>query len=110
LILNENLHNCARDYNKLLKMVARNFSLQDLPLSSRLLSVVPDDDEREFLTLEELKPQHLTELGGGQQQINLIPSQHHILSDDFSQNIQLHQGLEEQEYNVYYDLNAHQSK
>jgi hypothetical protein len=91
-------------------MVARNFSFQDLPLSSRLLSV-PDDEEREFLTLEELKPHHLTELGGGQQQINLISSQHNHLADDFCHsNIQLNQSLEEQEYNVYYDLNAQHSK
>jgi hypothetical protein len=91
-------------------MVARNFSFQDLPLSSRLLSV-PDDDEREFLTLEELKPHHLTELVGGPQQINVISSQHHHLVNDFSHsNIQLNQSLEEPEYNVYYDLNAQQSK
>lgn len=39
-------------------MVARNFSMQELPYS-RLLQI--PDDEREFLTLEELKP--LTDLG-----------------------------------------------
>lgn len=41
-------------------MVARNFSLQELPYS-RLLQM--PDDEREFLTLDELKPHQLTELG-----------------------------------------------
>lgn len=41
-------------------MVARNFSMQELPYS-RLLQI--PDDEREFLTLEELKPHQLTELG-----------------------------------------------
>ena len=55
-------------------MVARNFSLQDLPYN-RVLQV--PDEEREFLALDELKPHQLTELGvavtcasssGGQQQ------------------------------------------
>ncbi|EDS41082.1 circadian protein clock/arnt/bmal/pas [Culex quinquefasciatus] len=41
-------------------MVARNFSLQDLPYNNLLQ--VPEE-EREFLTLEELKPHQLTELG-----------------------------------------------
>jgi hypothetical protein len=75
-----------------------NFS-QDLPYS-RLLSVGPENDdgfnhEREFLTLEELKPHHLTELGP-----------QHQLNDDYQ-----HQNLvPEQEYNVYYDLNSQQPK
>uniref|UniRef100_A0A182Q698 Uncharacterized protein n=1 Tax=Anopheles farauti TaxID=69004 RepID=A0A182Q698_9DIPT len=42
-------------------MVARNFSLQDLPYN-RVLQVQPDE-EREFLALDELKPHQLTELG-----------------------------------------------
>lgn len=42
-------------------MVARNFSLQDLPYA-RLLQV--SDEDREFLSLEELKPHQLTELSG----------------------------------------------
>lgn len=42
-------------------MVARNFTLQDLPYT-RLLQV--SDEDREFLTLEELKPHQLTELSG----------------------------------------------
>lgn len=74
-----------------------NFS-QDLPYS-RLLSVPDehDDDgfnhEREFLTLEELKPHQLLAELGPQQQLN----------DDYQhQNLQL---VPEQEYNVYYDLN-----
>ncbi|XP_058122930.1 basic helix-loop-helix ARNT-like protein 1 [Anopheles ziemanni] len=41
-------------------MVARNFSFQDLPYN-RVLQV--PDEEREFLTLDELKPHQLTELG-----------------------------------------------
>lgn len=82
------------------KMVARNFSVQDLPYS-RLLSV--PDDEREFLTLEELKPHHLTELTGQN------PS-HQQLTEDFQQNLHLNHGLVEQEYNVYYDLNTQQPK
>lgn len=42
-------------------MVARDFSLQDLPYT-RLLQL-PDED-REFLALDELKPHQLTELSG----------------------------------------------
>lgn len=86
-------------------MVARNFSLQDLPSSYRLLSI-PDDDEREFLTLEELKPHHLTDLGADQLSATL-PSNPQQLSDDFNHNLHLNQGLIEQEY-VYYDLNTQQ--
>jgi hypothetical protein len=65
-------------------MVARNFSLQDLPYS---LHQVPDD-EREFMTLDELKPHQLTELG-------VAPQQHqqhklaHTISD--TQHQQPHQ-------------------
>lgn len=72
-----------------------NFS-QDLPYS-RLLSV-PDenDDDREFLTLEELKFNHLTELGGPQHQLN-DGYQHQSIVPD-------------QEYNVYYDLNQQNTK
>lgn len=78
-------------------MVARNFSLQDLPYT-RLLSV--PDEEREFLTLEELKPHHLTELGS-QNPSNQKPS--NALSEEFH-------NLADQEYNVYYDLNTQQPK
>lgn len=88
-------------------MVTRNFSLQDLPYS-RLLSV-PDDDENEFLTLEELKPHHLTELGSSQllnQSVTIEPQ----LNDSFHQSLNLDQGLSDQEYNVYYDLNSQQPK
>lgn len=77
-------------------------SLQDLPFS-RLLSI--PDDEREFLTLDELKPHHLTELGG-QQASDQNSSLQHSTSD-------FHQGLHlnhSQEYNVYYDLNAQPAK
>lgn len=82
-------------------MVARNFTLQDLPFS-RLLSV-PDEDERsEFLTLEELKPHHLIDLGA-QPQLDQNQQQ---LADDL--NPSLH---DQEEYNnVYYDLNSHQTK
>lgn len=85
-------------------MVTRNYSIQDLPYS-RLLSVPDDDSEREFLTLEELKPHHLTDLGG-QSELN----QNQQLTDDFNQGLQLNNNLEEQEYNVYYDLTAQQPK
>lgn len=88
-------------------MVAPNFSLQD-PQYSRLLTV-PDDDENEFLTLEELKPHHLTELGSHQlsyQSVAIDPQ----LNDSFHESLNLDQGLSDQEYNVYYDLNAQQPK
>lgn len=77
-------------------MVTRNFSLQDLPFS-RLLSV--PEDEKEFLTLEELKPHHLTELNNQPQQ------EHQYLSD---QQLQITQDGLDQNYNVYYDLNTQQ--
>lgn len=80
-------------------MVTRNFSLQDLPFSQLL--TVPED-EKEFLTLEELKPHHLTELNN-QSQIN--PQEHQYLSD---QQLQIAQNGIEQNYNVYYDLNTQQ--
>jgi hypothetical protein len=65
-------------------MFARNF-LQDYR------SLISTDDEREFLSLDELKPQHLQQ------------NQPVVLSDDFQQNLQ----LVEQDY-VYYDLNSAQ--
>jgi hypothetical protein len=77
-------------------MVTRNFSLQDLPFS-RLLSV--PEDEKEFLTLEELKPHHLIELNSQPQQ------EHQYLSD---QQLQITQDGLDQNYNVYYDLNTQQ--
>lgn len=76
-------------------MVARNFSLQDIPYS-RLLQI-PDDD-REYLTLDELKPYHLTELGGVPlEQFNDSQQQQQIF---VNQSIQQSQGY------VYYDLNS----
>lgn len=89
-----------------MKMVARNFSVQDLPSSYRLLSV-PDEAEAEFMTLEELKPHHLTDLTPV---TNLIPPAQQQISDEFNQNLDLGQGLIDQEYNVYYDLNTQQTK
>lgn len=87
-------------------MVARNFSLQDLPFA-RLLSV-PDEDERsEFLTLEEFKPHQLTDLGAPLQSNQNQPQQ---LTDDFDTHLQLNHDLPDQEFNVYYDLNSHQTK
>lgn len=64
-------------------MVAPNFTLQDLPYA-HLLQV--SDEDREFLTLEELKPHQLTELSGvvsvpnlnganNNQHVNLLPAQ-----------------------------------
>ncbi|CRL00054.1 CLUMA_CG013341, isoform B [Clunio marinus] len=71
-------------------MVARNFSLQDLPYS-RLLA--DPDNDREFLTLEELKPQHSKDLN----------------SQNVLQSIQTNQEAGGEEFNVYYDLNSQQT-
>lgn len=89
-----------------MKMAARNFSVQDLPSSYRLLSV-PDDAETEFMTLEELKPHHLSDLSS---EPNHIPQPQQQITDEFNQNIDLGHGLIDQEYNVYYDLNTQQTK
>lgn len=80
-------------------MVNHNFSLQDLPFS-RLLSV--PEDEKEFLTLEELKPHHLTELNT---QSQIIQQEPQYLSD---QQLQITQDEIDQNYSVYYDLNTPQ--
>lgn len=80
-------------------MVTRNFSLQDLPFS-RLLTV--PEDEKEFLTLEELKPHHLTELNN---QSQIISQEHQYLTD---QQLHITQDGIDQNYNVYYDLNTQQ--
>lgn len=86
-------------------MVARNFSLQDLPYS-RLLQVDVPENEREFLTLDELKPHHLIELGT-QQPVQHQP--HQQLTDDFHQNLHLNHSTEHG-FNVYYDLSSHPTK
>lgn len=59
---------------------------------SRLLSV--SDDEKEFVTLEELKTHHLTDLENPSK-TNLT----FVTQDD-----------QDQSYNVYYDLNTQKSK
>lgn len=83
-------------------MVARNFSMQELPYS-RLLQI--PDDEREFLTLEELKPHQLTELGvdpttgvvhDGQ---TADTDQHLVQQVDDMQSVSY-------QHAIYYDLNA----
>lgn len=74
-------------------MVARNFSVQDIPYS-RLLQV--PDEEREFLNLEELKPHQLTELG---------ISNHHRIDENESNPGTNH--LEYSPQSIYYDLNSH---
>lgn len=92
-------------------MVARNFSIQDISYS-RLLQV--PDDEREFLTLDELKPHHLTELGAQQAQEQQEQHQHAIQQQqqNLSNEIQLinHNQNIPQNYNVYYDLNTQTTK
>lgn len=74
-------------------MVARNFSVQDIPYS-RLLQV--PDDEREFLNLEELKPHQLTELG---------ISNHHRIDENESDSGTHHLGYSP--HSIYYDFNSH---
>lgn len=76
-------------------MVARNFSVQDIPYS-RLLQV--PDEEREFLNLEELKPHQLTELG---------ISNHHRNDEHESIPSGTQQHLEYSPQSIYYDLNSH---
>ncbi|XP_055686353.1 protein cycle isoform X2 [Lutzomyia longipalpis] len=81
-------------------MVARNFSIQDLPYSGLLQ--VPDE-EREFLTLEELKPHQLTELG-----VSHTP-QGNSLSPANSQHHQAHQMQQQPSQfgqQIYFDLNT----
>lgn len=93
-----------------MKMVARNFSVQDLPSSYRLLSV-PDEAESEFMTLEELKPHRFTSgLANLTSDQNLIPQAQQQITDEFNQNLDLGHGLIDQDYNVYYDLNTQQTK
>ncbi len=75
-------------------MVARNFSVQDIPYS-RLLQV--PDEEREFLNLEELKPHQLTELG---------ISNHHR-NDENKSNSGANNHMEYSPQSIYYDLNSH---
>jgi hypothetical protein len=91
-------------------MVARsNFLLQDISYS-RLLQV--PDDEREFMTLDELKPHHLTELTGPQQdqqeqQQHQPQNNNQQLTNDTQLNI--NQNIQ-QGYNIYYDLNTQTTK
>lgn len=80
-------------------MVARNFSIQDLPYSGLLQ--VPDE-EREFLTLEELKPHQLTELGVSN------ASQGNSLSPVNSNHIMQHQPSQFGQQ-IYFDLNTQQT-
>lgn len=80
-------------------MFTCNFLLKDLPFS-RLLTV--PEDEKEFLTLEELKPHHLTELNN---QSQITSQEHQYLSD---QQLHIAQDGIDQSYNVYYDLNTQQ--
>lgn len=81
-------------------MVARNFSLQDISYARlTTTSEEEENDRREFLTLQELKPHHLTEIT----QFNDNPS-------ESNENLQQknYTDLQDQGYNVYYDLNQHQ--
>lgn len=85
-------------------MVARNFSLQDISYT-RLTTVSEDedDDHREFLTLQELKPHHLTEIS---QFIDPPSESNENLSE------KIYTNLQDQRYiTTYYDLNQqHHSK
>nr|XP_029734953.1 aryl hydrocarbon receptor nuclear translocator-like protein 1 isoform X2 [Aedes albopictus] len=90
-------------------MVARNFSLQDLPYN-HLLQV--PEEEREFLTLEELKPHQLTELGvsvscSPVQQSPLVP----VVSGEITNPVISTGGLLQNyhHHNVFYDIGASRS-
>lgn len=82
-------------------MVARNFSLQEIPFS-RQLEV--SEEDREFLTFEELKPHQLTELGPSNICCNnmqtITPVHDGMYADQL---LQPHQNQE----HIYYDLNLH---
>lgn len=97
-------------------MVARNFSLQELSYS-RLLQM--PDDEREFLTLDELKPHQLTELGvephpsnnstNSNNAQNVLPtesSSQHQQSVIQPTNAEMPQNSQSYSHTVYYDLNS----
>lgn len=98
-------------------MVARNFSLQELPYS-RLLQM--PDDEREFLTLDELKPHQLTELGvephpntsssSTNNAQNLLAgessTQQVIQSQNNQTNTEMQQNSQNYGHTIYYDLNS----
>ncbi|GAB0089841.1 CYCL [Sergentomyia squamirostris] len=82
-------------------MVARNFSLQDLPYSGMLQ--IPDE-EREFMTLEELKPHQFTELSvpNTSQGSSMSPSSSH-------QCIMHPQSSQFGQQQIYFDLNTQQT-
>lgn len=98
-------------------MVARNFSLQELPYS-RLLQM--PDDEREFLTLDELKPHQLTELGvepnnsrsntSTNNAQNLLPtesSSQQVIQQQQQNNAEMQQNSQQSySHTIYYDLNS----
>lgn len=91
-------------------MVARNFTLQDL--SYNHLLQVPEE-EREFLTLDELKPHQLTELGVSvssspvQQQSGTVP----VVTGEISNPVISTGGLLQNyhHHNVFYDIGASRS-
>lgn len=87
-------------------MVARDFSLQELPYS-RLLQM--PDDEREFLALDELKPHQLTELGvhhsgGDMSQIQMQQTHQGNLQILQPQTVDMQQSSFG--HTIYYDLNT----
>jgi hypothetical protein len=86
-------------------MVARNFSLQDLSYPN--LTSVPEgenEDRGELLTLQELKPHHLTDIS------------QFIDTSNADESLHQHRGysnidsIHDQGFNVYYDLNQDQTK
>ncbi|XP_062542925.1 basic helix-loop-helix ARNT-like protein 1 isoform X2 [Armigeres subalbatus] len=90
-------------------MVARNFPLQDLPYN-HLLQV--PEEEREFLTLDELKPYQLTELGvsvssSPVQQQSLVP----VVSGEITNPVISTGGLLQNyhHHNVFYNIGASRS-
>lgn len=68
------------------------------------------DDEKEFLTLEELKPHHLTELDLSKEEQESKGTDSHYIADQQHENILIAQSELEQGYSVYYDLNSQKTR
>lgn len=88
------------------EMVSRNFSQLESAYS-RMLQV--SDDDREYLNLEELKPQHLTELSNQNRhtlQLNAIQTDTTSQTERAQTHSQQAEFIVGQSGQIHYDLNA----